>query len=59
MECLDLAADGRPAVGQLIDRPDIDPLTGEVFAGAVGGEHLHVEGMEFPGERRDPLPVRD
>ena len=59
VERLDLPADvGWPSVRSVTER-DVDALAGEVLARAVGGEHLHVEGMEVPGERRDTLPVRD
>ena len=59
MEGLDLAADRRLAVGQVGDRGDVDALAGEELARAVGREHLHVEGWQVAGERRDTLPVRD
>ena len=59
MERLDLAAQCRATVGQVIDGADVDALAGEELSRPVGREHLDVERSEFPRERRDPLPIRD
>jgi hypothetical protein len=59
MEGLDLAPDGRAAVGQLVDRRDLDAFTGQILAGPVRREHLDAERLQLPGECRDPRPIRD
>ena len=58
-ELLHLAADRAATIGQVVDRADLDALTGQVLARAVGREHLHVECLEIPRERSDALPIRD
>ncbi len=59
VERLDLAADGRLALGQGVDRGDLDAFRTEVFAGPVGRVHLHPEIRQISGKRRDAGAIRD
>ena len=59
VERLDLPADERRDRRQVGDRPDLDPIGGEMLAGAVGGEHLDAQTGQVAGEGRHTVAVRD
>ncbi len=57
VERADLAADERRDRRQVGHRADLDPVGGEMVAGAVGREQLDAEPLELAGESRDALAV--
>ena len=59
VECLDLAPDERRHLRQLGDAADLDAVSREVLARAVGCVDLRVEREQIPGECRDAVAVGD